>query len=378
MNHDYGSNQGWLSRGLSALGVVVITWAVVAQYLRHDLAEWALVLALASTVAWLLLIVVRLGGRVAQPILVATMVVGGAVSACAVDGVGLVPALVGVLWVTRDIRRPVWMGAVLSVIVLVLALVGDLLVPIAPLGLLAMVAGTAVAFLAGQTRRQAVLSNARSRELIEEHARADVLAARAQLAHDIHDVLAHSLGGLVIQLDAVDALLDSGDTTAAAAKVRDARALAKDGLGEARRAVAALSEPKAGEPDRVRGDAVAADVAALVSAHESLGGSARLAESGRRAEVSAPLAMALRRAVQEGLTNARKHAPGAPVTVTLRWRAEGVSVEISNPLGGEVPAGSGGHGLVGMRERFSALPGGAVTSGVDGGRFVVTARAATT
>jgi len=377
MNDDYGANQGWLNRGLSALGVVVISWAVIAQYLRHELVDWALALALAATLAWFLLIVLRVSGRIAAPVLLAVMVAGGAVSACAVNGVGLVPALIAVLWLTRDVRRPVWMGAGLAVVAFLLALVGDLFAPIAPLGLLAMAAGTAVAFLGGQTRRQAVLSNARSRELIEEHARADVLSARAQLAHDIHDVLAHSLGGLVIQLDAADALLDSGDTSAAAAKVRDARALAKDGLGEARRAVAALSEPKAGEPDRVRGDAVAADVAALVTAHQSLGGNARLAESGHRAEVSGPLAMALRRAVQEGLTNARKHAPGAPVTVTLRWRAEGVSVEISNPLDGDLPAGSGGHGLVGMRERFSALPGGAVTSGVDGGRFVVTARAAT-
>ncbi|HEX4059295.1 MAG TPA: histidine kinase [Galbitalea sp.] len=376
MNDEFGPNQGWLSRGLNTVGVVVIAWAVIAQYVRHELPEWELALALAATLAWFVLIPLRLRGRVTAPTLITVMVGGGALSACAVNGVGLIPALIAVLWLTRDIGRPSWMGGVLGVITIALVLVGDLFAPIAPLGLVAMAAGTMVAFLGGQARRQTVLSNARSRELIEEHARADVLAARAQLAHDIHDVLAHSLGGLVIQLDAVDALLDSGDTAAAAAKVRDARALAKDGLGDARRAVAALSAPKAGQPDRVRGDAVAADIAALVSAHESLGGNARLAESGHREEISGPLAMALRRAVQEGLTNARKHAPGAPVRVALRWRPDGVSVEISNPLAGQTAASGGGHGLVGMRERFSALPGGAVSSGVHGGRFVVTARAA--
>jgi signal transduction histidine kinase len=377
MNDVFASPRGWLSRGLSLLGIGATTWAIVAQFLRGELAPWGVACALAAELAWLLLIVFRVRGLNGSSLLLALMVAGGGIAAGAVDGVSIVPAAVAVLWLTRDIRRPVWWGACLAVITLTLVVIGDSLVPIAPLGLIAMAAGIVVAFLGGESRRQYLLADIRAHELIEEQARADVLAARTQLAHDIHDVLAHSLGGLVIQLDAVDALLDSGDIATAAAKVRDARTLAKGGLSEARRAVAALSESPSGTPDRVAGSAIAADVAALVTAHESLGGFAKLAESGRREDVSGQLAMALRRAVQEGLTNARKHAPGAPVTVSLRWRPEGVSVEISNPLAESAGAAGGGHGLVGMRERFSALPGGTVTSGVDGGRFVVTARAAT-
>ena len=83
----------------------------------------------------------------------------------------------------------------------------------------------------------------------EEKAQIELLAQRQSVARDIHDVLAHSLGGLVIQLDAVEALLESGDVDAARSRVADARALAASGLGEARRAVDALRDPDARPAD---------------------------------------------------------------------------------------------------------------------------------
>jgi signal transduction histidine kinase len=259
----------------------------------------------------------------------------------------------------------------------VLVIVGDVLAPISLLGVVALGAGLAVAFLGGLSRRQFLLADYRSRELIEEQARTDVLSARQQIAHDIHDVLAHSLGGLVIQLDAVDALLETGDTASATAKIHDARALAAEGLTEARRAVAALREPPAERRTRVPGQRVLEDVAELMNAHRSLGGKVELIESGTPQEISESLELALRRAVQEGLTNARKHAPGARVTLTLGWNDGGVTAVISNPLRPGVSAGGGGHGLLGMRERFAKLPGGGVTSEVEAGNFVVSVRAKT-
>jgi signal transduction histidine kinase len=376
MNDARGWPHGWLSRSISAFGVVAVSWSVIAQYVHGELAVWALTCVLGAVVAWLLLIVVRVRAPIATVPLIAVMVGAGATAAPAANGVSLIPAAVAVLWLTRDIRRPVWWGACLGLVTMILLLVGAALAPTEPLGLLALEAGAIVAFLAGESRRQFLLADIRAHELMEEQSRADVLTSRQHLAHDIHDVLAHSLGGLVIQLDAVDALLDSGDIHAVAAKVRDARALAKEGLSEARRAVAALSTPRTDAESRVAGDTLVADVAALVAAHESLGGLVRLRETGRPVEVGAALALALRRAVQEGLTNARKHAPGTTVTVSLAWRGDGVTVELANPVNERTGAAGGGHGLVGMRERFSALPGGEVTSGVDRGRFVVTAHAA--
>ena len=127
------------------------------------------------------------------------------------------PAAVGVLWQTRDVRQTVNRGVALGIGCMLVVLVGNFISPISDFGLVAMEAGIVVAFLGGESRRQTLLAQRRANELVAEQARADVLAARQHIAHDIHDVLAHSLGGLVIQLDAVDALLESGEVDRAGA-----------------------------------------------------------------------------------------------------------------------------------------------------------------
>jgi signal transduction histidine kinase len=369
--------RGRLGRGLSLFGAAALSWSVAVEFSRGVIPIWVLVGALAANIAWILLIPLSVNGRIPQWICVGAMVLAGGITAGAVDGSSLVPAAVAVLWLTRDARQPIWRGAALGLVTMVVVIVGDVLVPINLLGLVALGAGLAVAFLAGLSRRQYVLAEYRSRELVEEQARTDVLSARQQIAHDIHDVLAHSLGGLVIQLDAVDALLDSGDTASAAAKVRDARSLAAEGLTEARRAVSALREPPAGRLALVPGERVLEDVSALVDAHRSLGGKAELSEVGTARQVTEPLELALRRAVQESLTNARKHAPGTRVIVTLRWNDGLIEATITNPLRPGMSAPGGGHGLLGMRERFEKLPGGSARSGPEAGNFVVSVRAKT-
>jgi signal transduction histidine kinase len=369
--------RGQLGRGLSVFGAAVISWSEIAQYINGHIGPWVLACALVANVAWILLIFLAPTARVGAWACMTLTVVGGALTAAAVDGSSLVPAAVTVLWLTRDIRYPSWRGLILAVVTMVLVVVGDVFAPVTLLGLVALEAGVVVGFLAGLSRRQFVLADLRSHELVEEHARAEVLSARTQLASEIHDVLAHSLGGLVIQLDAVDALLESGDAAAAAVKVRDARALAADGLGEARRAVAALSESPVDATARVPATQVVADVSALVTAHDSLGGTAELRQSGEGHDVSKPVELALRRAVQEGLTNARKHAPGQRVEVALTWTADSVELRITNRMGDRAPGPGGGHGLIGMRDRFAALPGGSATTDSEGKNFVVTVRAST-
>jgi signal transduction histidine kinase len=369
--------RGVLGRGLSLFGAAVICWSIIAQYLRGEIPVWVLVAALLASAAWVALVLIPSPIRAVSSFCLGIMVLGGALTAAAVDGSSLVPAAFAVLWLTRDIRLPSWRGLILGFVTMVLVVVGDVLVPVSLLGLIALEAGVIVGFLAGLSRRQFVVAEIRSRELVEEHARADVLAARAQLAAEIHDVLAHSLGGLVIQLDAVDALLESGDTAAAEVKVRDARTLAAEGLGDARRAVAALSETPTDATARVPAGQVVADVSALVRAHGSLGGTADLRQVGAGRDVSRPVELALRRAVQEGLTNARKHAPGERVDVTLTWAPDSVELQICNPVGSPTTNPGGGHGLVGMRDRFAALPGGSAVAGAAGENFVVTVKAST-
>ena len=373
MNDSLLSGSGWLRVILSLFGVVAVSWSVIAQFVRGDLAVWALVTVLVANAAWFGLIATNQPKLWIQWPLVSVMILGGGITAAAGDGTPIVPAAVGIMLLTRDIRVPLSRAIAFGIGAMLVVLLGDAIVQLSPLGLIAMEIGVVVAFLAGQSRRQFVLADIRSRELVAEQSRSDVLGARQQIAHDIHDVLAHSLGGLVIQLDAVDALLESGDVAAAEQKVKDARALAREGLTEARRAVAALSEPPADAV--VSGAQLVSEIEKLLGAHRSLGGEVTFSESGTRRDVPEPLEVAVQRAVQEGLTNARKHAPGAPVAIALDWRGESLGLEVSNPVTVSARAPSGGHGLVGMRARFASLPGGSATATAAHGLFVIHAKA---
>jgi signal transduction histidine kinase len=382
---DPGPQATWFRRGLSAIGIVAIGWDIIRPFVRGELTAWAFVAIVAALVAWGVFAIVPLRWSTLITVCLAIMVVGGGLGSADSQGVAVVPIIVAVVWLSRDPRRSVGYSLGAGLIGIVFIIGGDILRPLPTLAVVSLTAGVVVAFFGGLSRRQFTVAELRSRALVGEQARADLLASRQQIAHDIHDVLAHSLGGLVIQLDAVEALLEAGDIQAAEARVRDARLLAADGLGEARRAVAALSEvPDTGEVDASE---LVESLAPLIAAHRSLGGSVDFDESGSRIPVSAPLAAALRRALQEGLTNARKHAPGEPVTVRLAWKSGTVTLRITNPVGAQaaapgplVPAPvipGGGHGLVGMRERFAQLPGGSATARADAGSFVVLVEGAT-
>ncbi|GAA4689899.1 Signal transduction histidine kinase [Promicromonospora umidemergens] len=194
---------------------------------------------------------------------------------------------------------------------------------------------------------------------------------RARIAREMHDVLAHRLS--ILSLHA-GALAHRTDLTAD--EVRQAAAIIRDNahasLEELRGTLGSLrEEDPLGGPQPSFGD-----LAALVS---------EVREAGQRVEYRAALEQVeqlppqvgrhVYRIVQEALTNARKHAPGAPVTVELSG-ACGTSVEVrvTNVAGspGELPVSSDGLGLIGLGER-AALLGGTLTHHNDGDRFVVEA-----
>jgi len=222
-------------------------------------------------------------------------------------------------------------------------------------------------FLAATTRKQYVL-RAEEAELRltdaerarEEHAAAAVLAARANAAREIHDILAHSLGALVLQLDALDALLDGDnpDRGRSGQVLARARALAVDGLSEARRAVGSLRD----------------DPPPLVDALRQLvetTGTGHLEISGTPRPVRGETSVALRRTAQEGLTNAAKHAPGAVAGVHLAFDPEEIVLTVSNAgrPDGVAPTRlahiGGGYGIEGLRER-ATLIGGTLSAGRHG------------
>src|SRR6478672_13068065 len=175
----------------------------------------------------------------------------------------------------------------------------------------------AAALLLGLNRRQymarveqADLLLAQAERARREQARAAALEERTRIARDIHDVLAHSLGALAVQLDVTEALLDDGaDIALVHTHVEQARRLAVDGLTEARRAVTALREDTPPLPMLLDG---------LIARYRADSGApAQLHVTGIPRTLPSDSALAAYRTAQEAISNARKHAPHAAVTLNL-------------------------------------------------------------
>ncbi|MFK4791609.1 sensor histidine kinase [Microbacterium sp. ZW T5_56] len=273
---------------------------------------------------------------------------------------------------------PVWLGSVVAGVGVVLVC-GGIAVLAPNLGVNAMLTmslGLSVGVLGGFVRRATRLSALEAEKVREERILARETAGRIALARDLHDVLAHSLGGLTVQLDAIDALLEAGRIDEARTRATEARRLAAHGLADARSAVAALREPSL--PHETDTDPSAA-VDELIRAHQALGGSVAVNVDGASRAVPEAVATAVVRAVQESLSNARRHAPRSPVALSLEWRDDRVTLRVTTPLPAEPQPRGGGYGLTGMRERFESLPfGGSVHAGARDGEFQVVAEAALT
>jgi signal transduction histidine kinase len=207
----------------------------------------------------------------------------------------------------------------------------------------------------------------------EEHARLARIAERQRIAREMHDVLAHRLSLLSVQAGALEVTPRAAgdDATEAAAAIR---ATTHQALQELRSIVRVLRDDDiGGEAGTAPPQPVAADGPALV-AEASATTSIRADWSGvELATVPPDTGRTLYRIVQEGLTNARKHAPGSTVEVTVDGAPErGLSVTVTSWLPVDRPApgdgagtGGTGIGLIGLRER-AALAGGHVDAAVTG------------
>lgn len=222
---------------------------------------------------------------------------------------------------------------------------------------------------------QSAVMLTQTQELLSEQARADVLGERARIAREIHDVLAHSLGALGIQIQAARATLtDHQDIERAIAILLTAQRMAADGLTETRRAVHALrmdSRPLNEELERVTEDH-----------RERYQVKTGFEVNGVVRPVPPNATIALLRTAQEALFNAAKHASGQEVRIRLAYGDHDVQLTVRNDLGdgwdgGDLilPQGSvaGGYGLTGMRERLRLLDG-ALLAGPHEGQWTVTAR----
>jgi signal transduction histidine kinase len=194
-----------------------------------------------------------------------------------------------------------------------------------------------------------------------------ILAERSHIAREIHDILAHSLSAQLVHLEGARLLIVSGRTDEALDRVERARGLARSGLEETRRALATL-----------RGDIPPMDVVLreLAEEHRVLADVAcEVTIAGEPHELPAKAGLAVIRTAQEALTNVRKHAPGAAVTIALRYTDGWCELEVTDSGGrpGPLATSGGGYGLVGMRER-AELIGGTLNAGPAGEGFSVLLR----
>jgi signal transduction histidine kinase len=243
--------------------------------------------------------------------------------------------------------------------------------------------GLAFVFVAAAATRAARAANARTTVLLAEleESRAAqeasaALAERARLAREIHDILAHSLSGQVMSLEATRMLAEhTGSDPRVVAEIERAYRLAKDGLGDARRAVGALRGEALPGPARlpqlVRDAQAARQVRATLEVH------------GRSQPLAPDAGLCLYRTAQEALTNTAKYAGrGASAHLVLSWSADTVHLDVTDtrrpgaaasPESAEAALPSGGYGLTGLRER-AELAGGSLTTGptADGFRVSLT------
>jgi signal transduction histidine kinase len=233
---------------------------------------------------------------------------------------------------------------------------------------------------------QAAALLAQREQLESEQRRADLLAERARIAREIHDVLAHSLGALGIQIQAAKAVLtDSRDIDKAAGLLTTAQQMAAEGLVETRRAIYALrtdSGPLDEELARVS-DTYAQRYQVAVS----------YGTGGTAVPLPPDASLALLRTAQEALVNAAKYAAGRSVQVRLDYTDAGVRLTVRNDLpphsagtaaqdGAAAPVSAGpadristvngGYGLTGMRERLQLLNG-TLEAGRRDDEWIVTA-----
>jgi signal transduction histidine kinase len=172
---------------------------------------------------------------------------------------------------------------------------------------------------------------------------------RNRLAREIHDSLGHTLTIVNVQIEAAKAVIDS-DHDRALDAMDKAQELARKGLADVRRSVAALRESPVS--DRPLGEAITS----LLQEAQSSGIITEFQITGQPRLLANKVALALYRAAQEALTNVRRHARASRVDVWLDYRPDRVRLKVQDNGVGAAET-SGGFGLLGTRERMKLLGG---------------------
>jgi signal transduction histidine kinase len=197
------------------------------------------------------------------------------------------------------------------------------------------------------------------------------MGERARIARDLHDVVAHHVSAIAVQAETAR-LTTEGLPDEGRAHLEAIGQTARDALGEMRRLLGVLREDANGDVQRDPQPGLAR-LNELVETARSAGTPVRLTVQGQVAPLPTGVDLCAYRILQEALTNARRHAPGAEVEVELDYGPDALRLRVRDHGPGVTQPDVDGHGLLGMRER-AIMVGGTLTAGpADGGGFVVEA-----
>jgi signal transduction histidine kinase len=220
----------------------------------------------------------------------------------------------------------------------------------------------AISWLAGFLLRgsteEAEAADARA-TLAEQEREADALRVvveeRTRIARELHDIVGHSVSVMTVQASGVRRLLHPEQKQEREALLA-VEQTGREALAEMRRVVGALRDPEEGPALAPRPSLSRVDK--LVTQARETGLAVSLEIEGEPVPLPAGVDLTAYRLVQEGLTNAIKHAAARHADVRVRYDGDQVEIEVCDDgPGGETPSNGSGHGLVGMRERVSIYGG---------------------
>ena len=211
---------------------------------------------------------------------------------------------------------------------------------------------------------------ARAEREREERARSAVTEERARIARELHDVVGHSVSVMTVQASAVRRLLRPEQQ-----REREALLIVeqtgREALAEMRRMVGVLRRPE--EAPALAPQPSLEHLGKLVEQAREAGLPVELRVEGEPMPLPAGVDLTAYRLVQEGLTNALKHARAERAQVLVRYSDGDIEVTVSDDGRGAGSTRGGGHGLVGMRERVRLYGGELDTGPADGGGWRVRA-----
>jgi signal transduction histidine kinase len=289
---------------------------------------------------------------------------------------GLVAQLTILYWLGRSSSPLLALVLAVAFPVLLLAdpspgdemrVLGVLLASLAPAAALAGIALRA----RGEAQEHGAARQVIAGTLVEHTARGE----RARIARELHDVVAHHISMVAVQAETAR-LTTPGMPAAGAQRLSAIGDTARAALTEMRRLLGVLREDAQAEvADRQPQPGLRQLNELLDESREASGSGTRLIVWGTPVTFDPGVELAVYRIVQEALTNARRHAPGAAVDVELHYAADALRLRIRDNGPGPPPAGAAsGNGLLGMAERASAVGGDLRTGPAAGGGFLVEAR----